>query len=756
MRTLLIFSITFSLLLLVAKVDAQYKPPTQPQYGQQGYAGPTCCTFYVSQSTGNDSNPGTIALPWQTISKVNGTTLAAGQSVGFKTGDTWRETLTPGQSGSAGQPITFASYGAGASPIVSGSNLVTSWTSETATEPTPAIIGGAAGACHAFGTSASCAATISTAGSMLAVTIFCGASSCTPSFTDTKGNSWTNIITSKYLAGSSWATTFYTAANNGAGADTFNITALSGFIDTIVIEWTGQAASGVLDGSAASNSNASGTSLDTGASSGSGSNTTDLIIGQFEAQNALSVGSGFTSLSNVVSVLNLLQEYKIGAGNSHATATQGSTGQWGGHTITFVAAGVLPTIYYASYSTVPNQVFRNGAILNNVNAKGNLTTGSWWLDTGNSRIYIFDNPSGQTMEASARTNAALIAGKSNITITGITFQEANVDGINVTGNSKRLAFSSISSLSNYGNGLHFTANFPNSNDGIGIQNSTFNLNQLSGVIHNGYADSWSVSGNNFNYNVSIECVADFCGGFRLITDSTTLEETNIILTGNIAHDNGKVAGLVNQPTGSGLWFDTVGTGNQMIGNISYNNNDAGVLVEGSDGVLVAGNVSYSNNDGIRFYNHVRNSRMIGNTVYGNAARNITMRGFFGGGDPGFNNNTVEDNLSMGTGAALNADFGANNDGVNGSGNVYLYNGFGVAASNFIEWGFGVNFSTYSLWEAASGNCGTTNCSHSTQADPLFVNAGAANFNLQAGSPAIGAGIFVAGVSTANPPNIGAK
>ena len=50
-------------------------------------------TFYVDSAAGLDSNPGTIALPWQTVAKVNGTTLAPGQSVGFKRGGIWRETL---------------------------------------------------------------------------------------------------------------------------------------------------------------------------------------------------------------------------------------------------------------------------------------------------------------------------------------------------------------------------------------------------------------------------------------------------------------------------------------------------------------------------------------------------------------------------------------------------------------------------------------------------------------------------------------
>jgi hypothetical protein len=42
-------------------------------------------------------------------------------------------------------------------------------------------------------------------------------------------------------------------------------------------------------------------------------------------------------------------------------------------------------------------------------------TGSWWLDTNNLCIWVYDNPSGQTLEASQRTNAStpLVAGNYN-------------------------------------------------------------------------------------------------------------------------------------------------------------------------------------------------------------------------------------------------------------------------------------------------------------------------------------------------------
>ncbi len=83
-------------------------------------------TYYVDAVNGLDSNPGTGALPWKTVSKVNAATLAAGQSVGFSRGRIWRETLIIGQSGSAGNPVQFGAYGTGAAPIFDGRDVIAS------------------------------------------------------------------------------------------------------------------------------------------------------------------------------------------------------------------------------------------------------------------------------------------------------------------------------------------------------------------------------------------------------------------------------------------------------------------------------------------------------------------------------------------------------------------------------------------------------------------------------------------------------
>lgn len=74
----------------------------------------TGTTYYVSPS-GSDSNSGTSpSSPWRTVKRVNYAGLRPGDGVLFQGGATFSdETLMPGNSGSAGSPIVFGSYGSG-------------------------------------------------------------------------------------------------------------------------------------------------------------------------------------------------------------------------------------------------------------------------------------------------------------------------------------------------------------------------------------------------------------------------------------------------------------------------------------------------------------------------------------------------------------------------------------------------------------------------------------------------------------------
>jgi hypothetical protein len=86
----------------------------------------TSCTLYVSPS-GSDSNPGTLAAPWQTPQKA-ANSAAAGQTVCFR-GGSYAQTVTSGyqqtfnNSGSAGNPIVFTNY-PGEIAVIQGSTRI--------------------------------------------------------------------------------------------------------------------------------------------------------------------------------------------------------------------------------------------------------------------------------------------------------------------------------------------------------------------------------------------------------------------------------------------------------------------------------------------------------------------------------------------------------------------------------------------------------------------------------------------------------
>ena len=87
-------------------------------------------TYYVSVSGNDAANGLTESTAWKTISKINGGTFSPGDSILFRMGDVWRETLTVPSSGSSGSYIVFTSYGTGAKPRILGSTKAISWSDQ--------------------------------------------------------------------------------------------------------------------------------------------------------------------------------------------------------------------------------------------------------------------------------------------------------------------------------------------------------------------------------------------------------------------------------------------------------------------------------------------------------------------------------------------------------------------------------------------------------------------------------------------------
>jgi hypothetical protein len=91
------------------------------QGGAGGGKASGCATngpgYYVDSSAGDDGKDGkSPATAWKSLTKVNATTLKAGENLCFRAGGSWTGQLKPLGSGSAAAPIVIDQYGSGAKP----------------------------------------------------------------------------------------------------------------------------------------------------------------------------------------------------------------------------------------------------------------------------------------------------------------------------------------------------------------------------------------------------------------------------------------------------------------------------------------------------------------------------------------------------------------------------------------------------------------------------------------------------------------
>jgi hypothetical protein len=87
--------------------------------------GLSAASYYVN-SSGNDADPGSLALPWKTVAPLNAATLLPGDQVYFAAGQTFTGgvVLTLADSGSAGNPVILGSYGAGRATLAPAAGQV--------------------------------------------------------------------------------------------------------------------------------------------------------------------------------------------------------------------------------------------------------------------------------------------------------------------------------------------------------------------------------------------------------------------------------------------------------------------------------------------------------------------------------------------------------------------------------------------------------------------------------------------------------
>jgi hypothetical protein len=410
------------------------------------------------------------------------------------------------------------------------------------------------------------------------------------------------------------------------------------------------------------------------------------------------------------------------------------------------------SLWYATTATEPQQVFYDSARMTESSTKGGVTSGKWWWDSANTRIYIGSNPSGHMMEASQRTVAIEGGGRSYVTYDSLTARHAQNWGLDLTTNANHnivqncvLEYNYLIGLVNQSDATKnvfntFQDNEVRYNGGSGICNWTYTEDTTvrGNIVHHNciMQDSWT-EGDNHNYTAGIKANTATC--VRLVVEN------------NVVYDNG-IVGRLNR--GSGIWCDQNVPAPIIRFNYLDQNIMDGIQIELTSNAKVYGNIilrTDGNADnaasGILLYGRTGDptpgagypasyNLIYNNTLYGNEV-GIRLRG-----EPGQNNslvgNIIKNNIVSGSlTQALMCTYGGENDGTLGSGNVYEYNSLGPQASNFIEWGDGVHKSTYTAWEAAYH--GRT---YSIEVDPRFANAPGDDFTLQSSSPCIDAGADV--------------
>jgi parallel beta-helix repeat protein len=338
--------------------------------------------------------------------------------------------------------------------------------------------------------------------------------------------------------------------------------------------------------------------------------------------------------------------------------------------------------------------------------------------------------SGDTVQVIAGTYTA----NSVAPASGVTFT-AN-PGVNVSGGQSGAKGFSVSGKNNVAiSGFTITGTpsygiYVNSSSNITLSGNTvsFSGQPVSGQSASGIYLS-SLNGGLVRGNITHDNAAHGI----LLTGSTT----GVIVQGNTSYHNA----YQWQRNANGI--DVTAPGNSIIGNVTYGNEDTGInMYPGGDSTLIADNVTYGNGDhGIDDFN-VTGGRIIGNTVFGNCTAGINVEGTSG-------NYAIEDNVSMNnaTGAVINPTpisppgaYTNNCDRRHGNIGVWDSAPASTTANFNLVWqsGAGAEY----IWNGVTYQTRTALTAATGQEargifdDPKFANAGAGNFQITAGSPAI--------------------
>lgn len=396
-----------------------------------------------------------------------------------------------------------------------------------------------------------------------------------------------------------------------------------------------------------------------------------------------------------------------------------------------------------------DMVYIDGVSLQQVASINEVKPGKFYLDSANKQLYIGDNPTGKTVEATAYGEGLLMwksatSDPSNTVVRGLGFahfaeQPLIVGAPHITLENNTFAWNGVQGvyLAGESEGVQGV-----SSDAI-LRGNTFSHNGRKGLAGS-RANRLLLESNTFSYNNQENFAINWdAAGVKLIrSDGLTLRDnlvennyaagiwidissTNAAIVRNVVHHN----------SGTGIWFEI--SNKAIIGaNVVYRNSSSGIFVLDSSNVRVYNNTLANNSSNLRVYDLPRK-----NTNQAEIAAGITWIA---------RNNSFKNNiLSNTTGAEL---FEAWNCDTKELSSLLItmadydayYRTSASAPSSVISWVPSADkcrivYPTIAAFNSATGYEPNALVIDNVATNPFFIDEVQGNFSLKTGSPAIGRG-----------------